>query len=159
MSRRSLGILLGIACACVVSVLPAQDGKVITLRILDGRTGKAVIPSNVQVLFNHQTEAHGNWVDQKDDGTVEVKLPADAKAIAVRSTYENSIEYYINCDVARQKDTEAITWYPVADVVASGLAIPNDCLAQKAADKVKVTAKPGEFVIFVRKRGWREQLE
>jgi hypothetical protein len=146
-------------CACSSAMLPAQDAKLITLRILDGRTGNPVSPSNVQVLFNHQQEAHGNWVDQKEDGSIEVKVPPDAKAIAVRATYLNSLEYYINCDVAKQKNTEEISWYPVADVLTSGLAIPNECVNQKAAAKVKVTAKPGEFVIFVRQRNWREQAE
>ncbi|HUB29271.1 MAG TPA: hypothetical protein VL967_06220 [Terracidiphilus sp.] len=159
MRQPSSGALAAIACACFVALLPAQDAKVITLRILDGKTGQAVTPSNVQVLFNHQSEAHGSWVDQKDDGTIEVKMPPDAKSIAVRATYENSIEYYINCDVARQRDTQSVSWYPVADVLASGLAIPNECANAKAAEKIKVTTKPGELVLFVRKRGWREQIE
>jgi hypothetical protein len=159
MRRPSSRALVAVACASLVAVLPAQDAKLITLRILDGKTGQAVTPSNVEVLFNHQSEAHGSWVDQKDDGTIDVKMPADAKTIAVRATYENSIEYYVNCDVGRQRDTQAISWYPVADVLASGIAIPNECVSQKSADKVKVSPKPGELVLFVRRRNWREQVE
>ena len=34
----------------------------------------------------------------------EVKVPNDAKVIVVHATYENSTVYYINCDMAKQKD-------------------------------------------------------
>jgi hypothetical protein len=159
MIERAYRALLPIACMCALAgVLQAQIGRTITIKVRDGKTGEAVTPSNVHVRFNHQPEARGDWVDQKDDGTIEVKIPADAKAISVRATYENSMEYFVNCDVSKQKDSSAESWYPVTDILASGLAIPNDCVNQKDADKVKAGVKPGEFVLFVRKRNWKEQV-
>jgi len=159
MIERAYRALLPIACMCALAgVLQAQIGRTITIKVRDGKTGETVTPSNVHVRFNHQPEARGDWVDQKDDGTIEVKIPADAKAISVRATYENSMEYFVNCDVSKQKDSSAESWYPVTDILASGLAIPNDCVNQKDADKVKAGVKPGEFVLFVRKRNWKEQV-
>jgi hypothetical protein len=158
MIRRAYRAFLLIAFASgFTGMLSAQSGRVITIKVLDGKTGVAVSPSNVHVRFNHQTEAGGNWVDQKDDGTIEVKLPKDAKAISVSATYDNSMEYFISCDVAKQKDSTAESWYPVTDILTAGLAIPNDCAKPKDADKVKVDIKPGEFVLFVRKRNFREK--
>lgn len=158
MTRRRYSALLAVACGCaVMAVAWAQTGKLITIEVRDGKTGTAVTPSNVQVRFDHQPEKRGNWVDQKDDGAIEVKVPADAKVIAVRVTYDNSVEYFVNCDVAKQKDTAADSWYPIADILVSGVAIPNDCVRPKDADKVKADLKPGKFVLFVRKHNWKEQ--
>jgi hypothetical protein len=86
-----------------------------------------------------------------------VKLPQDAKVISVRATYLDSTEYFVNCDVAKQRDSSAESWYPLTDIVTSGLAIPNDCARVKDAAKVRGEVKPGEFVLFVRKRNWKEQ--
>lgn len=158
MNRQSYRVLLNIGCIGIFAgLLHAQAGKTITIKVRDGKTGQTVTPSNIQVRFNHQSEARGNWVDQKDDGTIEVKLPEDAKVISVHGTYLDSTEYFVNCDMAKQKDSSAESWYPVNDILASGLAIPNDCVKPKDADKVKAEPKPGEFVLFVRKRNWKEQ--
>ncbi|MGA8668679.1 MAG: hypothetical protein WB679_02320 [Terracidiphilus sp.] len=155
---RSL-LLMAFVGGCFTGLLPAQNGRVITIKVRDGKTGASVTPSNIHVRFNHQGEASGNWVDQKDDGTIEVRLPVDAKAITVRATYENSMEYFVNCDMAKQKDSTADSWYPVSDILTAGIAIPNDCVRPKDADKVKADAKPGEFVLFVRKRNWKEEAK
>jgi hypothetical protein len=154
--RRACGVLLWIACAGAV-FLHAQEKKSIIIEVRDGKTGQVLAPSNVQVRFDHQSAAGASWVDQKEDGTIEVTLPRDAKVIAVRTTYMNSLEYYVNCDVAKQRDVDGETWYPVGDIVASGIAVPNDCVRQKEADKIKVNPKPGELILYVRKRNWREQ--
>jgi len=86
-----------------------------------------------------------------DDGTVVVTLPFDAREIAVKATYDLSIETYINCDAAKETDKERDIWYPISQILQSGLVAPNEC------SQTHYTAKPGEFVFFVRKRTWREQ--
>lgn len=154
----SLLALCGLGFSIALHAQAAAAAKtIITVKLRDGKTGQSVDVSNVNVRFNHQSEAGGNWVDQKDDGSIEVTLPHDAKVIAIRTTYMNSLEYYVNCDVAKQKNVDAETWYPVADILAGGLAIPNDCVRPKDADKVKIDPKPGELILFVRKRNWKEQ--
>ena len=44
---------------------------------------------------------------QNDDGTAELRLPGDVQVLLIHATYENSTEYFVNCDMAKQKDTPA----------------------------------------------------
>jgi len=151
-------LLMFVTClnmACLVQFSRAQEK--ITVRVLDGKTGEKISPNNLEARINRQQSYHIEWVKMNDDGTVQLTLPDNATALSVRATYANSIDYYVNCDMARQKDTSAESWYPVKDILTDGLAIPNDCVKAKDADKVKVEAKPGELVLFVRKLNWKEQ--
>jgi hypothetical protein len=139
------------------SPLIAQSGKTIIVRVVDGRTGLAVTPDNLQVRIKGHESINANWVKQKDDGTTVVAIPDGATAISLHATYDNSMAYYINCDVARQKDTSSEDWYPVADILSGGIKMPNECAKSKDADKLNgVEVKPGEFVLFVRKMNWKE---
>lgn len=77
----------------------------------------------------------------------------------MHASYDGSMEYYINCDVSRQKDVSQDTWFPVADVLTQGLVMPNECGKAHDAKDTKVEAKPGEFILLVRKRGWRDSVD
>ena len=44
----------------------------------------------------------------------------------------------------------------MSDILTKGVVAPDDCVKPKDAEKVKVTPNPDEFVLFVRKRNWRE---
>ncbi len=156
---RSLNIIgLGIACwgvACLAQQAISQ--KTITVRVLDGKTGEKVEPDNIEVRINRSQTAHIEWVKMNDDGTIGLQLPETATALSVRATYDGSTDYYVNCDMAKQKVTAGESWYPVRDILTDGLVIPNDCVKPKDAGKVKADAKPGELVLYVRKRNWKEQ--
>lgn len=156
MPRRVYGALSLIAALCVTTSLYAQSPRVIVIKLRDGKTGEAVTPSNVQIRINHQPVAVGKWFDQKDDGSVEVKLSDEAKVLSVRATYENSFEYYLNCDVAKQKNPDEETWYPIDDILTSGIKAPNECGRLKDANELQHDVKPGELILFVRKRSWKE---
>lgn len=151
---RVLVLLLSVATLC--GVLQAQSANIVTLRLLDGKTGRRIVPTGILVRANHDATDHGNWTKQNDDGTAQIKLPEDASVILIHATYENSMEYFINCDGPKQADTPAELWYPVSGILSTGVVAANGCLNPKAAEKLKVTAKPGEFVLFVRKLNWRE---
>ena len=137
----------------------AQTDKTISLRILDGRTGDKITPDNIKVRFKNQGKIETSWVKQDDEGNAEVKIPSGATSISLRATYDDSMAYYVNCDVAKQKDTTGESWYPIGDILSAGLKIPNDCVKPKDADKVNVDVKPGEFVLFVRKKKWTEDAQ
>lgn len=157
--ERPMGRLLVFAM-CVGTLCLGQQSqgrKKITVRVLDGKTGEKISPNNLEVRINRQQAYHIEWVKLNDDGTAELTLPDSATAVSLRATYANSTDYYVNCDMAKQKDTSADSWFPVGDIVTDGLVMPNDCVKSKDADKVKVDPKPGEFVLFVRKRNWKEQ--
>jgi hypothetical protein len=158
MDRPMRPLLLLTACASLVCLAPqGQAQKKITVRVLDGKIGDKITPDNFEVRINRQQANHLEWVKVNDDGTATLTLPDNATALWVRATYANSTEYYVNCDMAKQKNTSADSWYPVGDIVSEGIVIQNECARGKDADKVKTDPKPGEFVLFVRKRNWKEQ--
>ena len=131
--------------------LHAQSTKTIHIRLLDGKTGIAAEASNFLVRVDHHDTVHNDWVRMNDDGSVVVTLPRDAQFISVKATYDLAIETYINCDAAKESDKERDIWYPVSEILQSGLVAPNEC------STTHYSAKPGEFVFFVRKRSWRDR--
>lgn len=160
MARRThRGILLLIGIAAFCGSLYAQSGSAITLRLLDGRTGKLVTATGILVRSNHQPADHGDWTKTNEDGTVALNVPKDASVILVHATYENSTVYYINCDGPKAMSTPAELWYSVADIMTTGVVAANGCVKSKDADKVKAAAKPGELVLYVRQLNWRERSQ
>lgn len=158
MLRRAYCALLPVMwMIALCATLHAQAGKTITLRLLDGKTGRVVAPTGFLVRANHQPTLHGEWVQKNDDGTAELNIPEGISVLSIQATYENSMEIYFNCDSPKQAANPSELWYPVSEILTTGLVAPDGCVKPKAADKLKVTAKPGEFVFFVRKLGWREQ--
>ena len=146
--------LVGLLCAAVFCAgLHAQAAITVQIRLLDGKTGLPVKASNYLVRIDHHDTAHSEWVKMNDDGTVIVTLPSDAHEIAVKATYDMSTETYINCEVSKESDKQRDIWYPISQVLQSGVVAPNEC------SQTHYTAKPGEFVFFVRKRNWVEQLK
>ena len=152
MLRRLLCLLwLGAALGA-----PAQSGKIITVRIVDGKTGKSITPDNLRARFKAGGIVNADWVKPNDDGSMNIRVPEGATSVSLRATYENSTAYYVNCDVSRQKDTTSESWYPIADILSGGIKSPDECVKDKDADKIKVDVNPGEFILFVRKKNWRE---
>jgi hypothetical protein len=123
---------------------------------LDGRSGEKITPNNIEVHVNRKLANHVEFVTMNDDGTAELTLPADTTAFALRATYANSMEYYVNCDVGRQKDTSIETWFPVDDVLKDGVVMPDEC--HKSKDMQPASAKPGELVLYVRRRSVRDAI-
>jgi len=118
--------------------------------LLDGKTGLSVKASNFLVRVDHNDTVHPDWVTINDDGTVIITLPADAKEISVKATYDMGMDTYVNCEIAKESDKERDIWYPIVQILKSGVVAPNEC------SQTHYTAKPGEFVFFVRKRTWLE---
>jgi hypothetical protein len=130
--------------------LHAQSANTIHIRLLDGKTGLPVDADNYLVRVDHHATVRNEWVHIGDDGNVTATLPANTKFISVKATYDMSMDTYIDCDIAKESDKERDVWYPVSAILQSGLVAPNEC------SDTHYTAKPGEFVFFVRKRSWRE---
>ena len=144
---RTLGTFAWVvaACACLHS-----QGNTITVKLMEGKNGTPVTPSNFVVRIDRLDAVHSEWVRMHDDGTAEITIPGDAKQISVEATYDSSMETYVNCDGAKEKDRYAAHWYAIADIVKAGMVAPNEC------GKTRTSAKPGEFIFFVRKRDWRD---
>jgi hypothetical protein len=134
-------------------LLHAQSDRIISLRVLDGKTGSPVKASNFLVRVDHHDTLLNEAVKMNDDGTVVVTVPPDATEISFKATYNSSMETYINCDAAKQSDKERNIWYPISTILQAGIVAPNEC------SKTDYKPKPGEFVFFVRKRDWRDAEE
>ena len=139
----------------------AQKNKpvVVTVHVFDGRSGEKIVPDNVQVRVDRTNATHIEWVKLADDGTATLTLPAATTSFTVHATYADSTEYYVNCDVSKQRDSYHETWYPLSTVISEGLVMPNECDKARNTRDLKFAAKPGEFVLFVRKRSLRDRVE
>jgi len=158
---RVLQLLLCMAALC--GVLSAQTQKIITLRMMDGKTGRLIATSDFLVRVDHQQTVHANWVTMNEDGTGKLIVPGDASQLSIGASYDGSTSLYVNCD--SNNDTKGKNpgpildrWYSVSEILASGIVAPNDCIGKKVPEKLQIFAKPGEFVFFVRKMTSSEQL-
>jgi hypothetical protein len=153
----TIRVFLALALAAGLSgLLHAQTGQTITILMLDGKTGKPLVPDNYIVRFDHLNAMHNEALQLNDDGSGRVTIPANASFFSVQGTYHNSLDVYVNCDAGMEKDTSTLHWYPVSVILNAGVAAPNECYKGKFADVTRVTAKPGQFVFFVRETNWRE---
>jgi hypothetical protein len=130
----------------------AQTGKTITIRILDSKTARPIVPSNFLVRINHQPALHGEWVRVNENGSGKLTVPGDADVVSIHATYDSSMQMYVNCDSMQEKQNPQEHWYAVSAILTEGVVAPNGC------SKMTETAQPGEFVFFVRRQTWREQM-
>ena len=143
--------------ASVCGCLLAQSEKTITVRMLDGKTGRLIEASGFQVRVDHEQTFHANWVVQSEDGTGKLIVPKGASLLSIRGTYDNSMQVYVNCDSATEKENPVDRWYAISEILTSGVVAPNACGKPIDAAKLKPVAKPGEFVFLVRRMTSREQ--
>jgi hypothetical protein len=136
--------------------LRAQANKTITIVMLNGKTGKPIIPDNFVIRFNELNAIRNETLVLNDDGTGKVTLPAGVTQLSVQGTYHGSMDIYINCDAGMEKDTSTLHWYSIADILTSGVAAPNECYKGKYANP-SITAHPGQFIFFVREIGWLDK--
>jgi hypothetical protein len=163
-THRVLLFLLCMAAFCgSCGSLLAQTQKTITLRMMDGKTGKLIATTDFLVRIDHQQTVHADWVTMNEDGTGKLTLPGDASLLSIHASYDSSTSLFINCDA--NKDYKASNtgpildrWYSVSDILTKGIVAPNDCIGTKVPDKLQVFAKPGEFIFFVRRLTAREQF-
>jgi hypothetical protein len=155
MVRKRTGLLLLAGLIAFCGTLFAEPIKTITIKVYDGKSGRPIVPSGYQVRVDHNSEMHGDWVKQHEDGTAELTIPADTSVVTVHFAYDKSMEIYINCDA--EKNSFGDVWYSVPQIISKGMVTSNLCGKAKANEKYKTTAAPGELILFVRQRNWREQ--
>jgi hypothetical protein len=149
--------------AALSGLLCAQTQKTITLRMMDGKTGRLIATSNFLVRIDHQETDHANWATMNEDGTGKLIVPGNASLLSIHASYDGSTSLYVNCDA--NKDTKGRNpgpildrWYSVSEILANGIVAPNDCVGKKVPEKLQLFAKPGEFVFFVRRMSSMEQF-
>jgi hypothetical protein len=146
--------VLSIAALC--GTVHAQD-RTITFRMLDAKTGQRVKDWDYQAWWSDSlatAKADGipnDWVRPDKEGVRKLSLiPASASVITAHALYGPDGWPWMNCDEEKQHKGEH--WYPISDIIATGVVAPNYCSKQKA------TAKPGEFVFFVRRTTHWEKM-
>lgn len=163
MARRAIGSLLLTAVMMLPAVLGlcgtvhAETAKTIVLRVFNGKTGRPVVPTGYQVRVDHLTTLHPDWVKQNDDGTAVVTVPPETGVVALHLAYDNSMEIYVNCDAERNAFGDV--WYPVSQILTKGYVAANGCGKAKVNEKYKTTAAPGELILFVREKNWKERAQ
>ena len=159
--------VLAAACIAVCAqqperklVQPTQPAsqKVITIIMADGKSGKTITPNNFVIRFNHLNAIRNETLTLNDDGTGKLTIPANATHLSVQGTYHNSVDIYVNCDAAMEKDTSTLHWYSIDEIMHTGVSAPNECYKGKYAKNTTIPAVPGEFIFYVREIGWHDDL-
>lgn len=148
--------------AAFCGVLYAQATKTITLRMIDGKSGKLIATTDFLVRVDHQETAHANWVTMNDDGTGKLTVPGETSLLSIRASYDSATSLFVNCDSnndykASSQGYVVDRWYSVSEILAKGIVAPNNCIGKKVPEKLQLFAKPGEFVFFVRRMTTREE--
>jgi hypothetical protein len=154
--HRGIALLFCVAVCC--GCLGAQTAKTVTIRMLNGKTGKLIATSYYLVRADHEQTVHADWVVQNEDGTGKLTVPGGVSVLAIHATYGGATYTYINCDSAARKGSSGEHWYGLSEILTSGVVAPNVCAKPKDAAKFRQVAKPGEFVFFVRELNALEQL-
>jgi hypothetical protein len=157
MARKTISSLLFVWLVALCGVLHAEPSKTITLKIFDGKTGHPLMPTGYEIRVDRLQAVHNDWVKQNEDGSAEITVPADAHEISVHTAYDNSMEIYINCDA--QKNEFGDVWYVVPKIMSEGMVMANGCGKAKVNEKYKTTAAPGELIMFVREKNWKEKAK
>lgn len=156
MARRvGLLVLVGLVAFC--GTLFAEPTHTITIKVFDGKTGHPVKPTSYAVRVDHDQTLHAEFVKENEDGTAVLTIPADTAVVALHVAYDDSMELYVNCDA--DKSTFGDVWYSVPQILNKGLVTSNLCGKSKANEKYKTTAAPGELILFVRERNWKERAQ
>jgi hypothetical protein len=155
MTVRSLHrlLLLMFLIAAVRGYCQTPATVTIKIRMIEAKTGNLIPTTDFLIRIDHQEDQHGNWVKQNEDNSGNLTLPANASIVAVEGKYASSTTIYVNCDSVRDKPEPVVHWYTISEILATGVAAPNEC------SKHTAVAKPGEFVFFVRQRNWKEQYK
>ena len=157
MTRKAIGLLLLVCCIAFGSALHAEPTKTIILKIYDGKSLRQVMPTGYQIRVDHQTMLHPDWVKQNEDGSAELTIPADTEVVALHLAYDNSMELYVACD--GDKNAFGDVWYHVPEIMQKGLVTTNGCGKAKVNAKFKTTAAPGELILFVRERNFKDRAK
>jgi hypothetical protein len=130
----------------------AQNGRTITIRMLDSKTGKVIPPTKFQVTVNTTKVSSVEAVFPDKDGIGQLVVQNDAVQLSIQALYEPHDRIFVNCDQVKDTIFFQNHWYGIAEIFSTGTVVPNKC------SKMKSSAKPGEFVFFVRPMNWYERM-
>lgn len=157
MARKSISLLLFVCMIALSGAMKAETTQTIVLKVFDGKTRKTLVPTGYQVRVDHQQMLHPDWVKQNEDGTATLTIPEGTHEIALHLAYQDSMELYVSCDA--DKNAFGDVWYLVPQIMSKGFVAANGCAKPKVNEKYKTTAAPGELILFVREKNWKERAQ
>jgi hypothetical protein len=138
-----LAIALHIAGVALPAPLPAQT---ITIRLLDGKTGRFLSDKNVTLLWSPDYFPPGSVIYFDKDGIGTVKVPSGSEFFIMRGGPKIGKEPYripfINCNASM---SEMIR---VSEVLKRGYVPGNTC------SKKTAVPRPGEIVFWAIPKPW-----
>ena len=82
MIRSALLICMAALCGTLV----AQSDRTITLRMIDGRTGRPIQTQSYLVRVDHQDTIHADWAIVSEEGVGKLVVPRGPSLLSVRAT-------------------------------------------------------------------------
>lgn len=152
-----LSLVIGVLLVSIT--MSGQSDKKIIFRMLDSRTGQPITGAEYVISFEKLPDLSKisgldpYWKEGgQKNGILDIPFEADDASIVVHSNYGPANWGYVNCDSVKTPALHRAPWYPIKQILQSGIAAPNDCNSRKAV------AKPGEFVFFVRPMTFWEKM-
>ena len=128
--------------ALALTAAAAHAQSPLRIRLLDGKSGKALTPASIRVATT-PAETPRYLIPAADPASVLIYLKA-AESFTVS-------DQFMRCDVDQKaKESPAPATYSVADILSHGAVSSNSCAGPKSKFTV-ATPKPGELVLYVRK--------
>jgi hypothetical protein len=122
--------------ALSMTPLIGQDVTV-TVRLVNGKSGKPITDENLNVWVNDAKDSQLFRPDR--DGILTLRVGSD-DVLSFASNVEVTCHPY-------RKDEHSLRRYQVSEILAHGVADENSC-----SKKIRVEARPGEFVFYERPR-------
>jgi hypothetical protein len=137
-------VALTAALALTALSASAQSAATLRIRLIDGKSGKALTPASIRVATTPAETPH-YLIPAADPASVLVDLKS-AQSFTVS-------QQFVRCDVDQHapganKDAPPAT-FSVADILAHGLVSANTCAGAKSK-LIPAKPKPGELVLYVR---------
>ncbi|MHB1960480.1 MAG: hypothetical protein ACYCO5_15820 [Acidobacteriaceae bacterium] len=119
------------------------QGAVVTVRLVNGKSGKPVTDENLNVWIDNSTDSQLFRPDR--DGVIKLSVPSNG-ALSFASNIQVTCHPY-------SKDEHLLRKYQVSEILEHGIADQNLC-----STKIHAKAHPGEFVFFERPRTFWEWM-
>jgi len=130
-----------VSLAC--GIASAQSGQTLSIRAFDSKSGLPIVRDGLEFeVFVDHNLYHLIPVKQDKDGVGRISLSAAVKEVNIFIA-NGKDGLYVNCDLEKHISMPT-RWYPISEIVLTGIAAPNGCSKRKA------TPRPGEFDFFVR---------
>jgi len=153
-------LCLAFLIALSVQCLP-QSTQTITIRVLDSKTGLPVTQDDLHFTLwatkeYPKTSSYAPdrllWGTQTGAASGEVTIPEGLNYIRAWVSFGSTNWGMVSCDIPKGK-THLIPIYSVSQILQTGVVATNGCSKRTA------TAKPGEFILFVRKMTFWEGMQ